>query len=391
MSISSISAKASSIDIETINEFIHAIEVSTPLLSVTRGVTSRIIKLRAKHVEDEKKLNAIELRGAGVENFNDFLNKLALAPFYGYVVHEKIYNKDFSIKKLEYIPHSCMKWDKDKEQLMLKGENKEIPITEKKFIISIHDKTLDKPLGKSLFEYGLGTVFEDLKSVNEKVRGLQKAYGDVIPVIGFYQEELDGKTDEEKTEFVRSKAKKYKGMLDNDKIFSAPLQTGIPMKDQIHFISLADLKLEMHKVLMEKYESKIEKFIKGSIYSESTAGSQAKDRVQQDEKEKIEDHIAKFISSELQKLIKDDAMFYGYSPECYYFTFELDSGEGELEKVEQEKVKTKREKMGLFQDLKNLGYKVSAEKIAEAIGLDKKDLLLEDSSNYLLGSEFSKS
>ncbi|MEG1365468.1 MAG: hypothetical protein RSC71_07885 [Cetobacterium sp.] len=184
MSISSISAKASSIDIETINEFIHAIEVSTPLLSVTRGVTSRIIKLRAKHVEDEKKLNAIELRGAGVENFNDFLNKLALAPFYGYVVHEKIYNKDFSIKKLEYIPHSCMKWDKDKEQLMLKGENKEIPITEKKFIISIHDKTLDKPLGKSLFEYGLGTVFEDLKSVNEKVRGLQKAYGDVIPVIG---------------------------------------------------------------------------------------------------------------------------------------------------------------------------------------------------------------
>lgn len=358
---------------------------------MTRGVTSRVIKLRAKHIEDEEKLNEIELRGSKVENFNDFLNKLALAPFYGYVVHEKIYNNDFTVKKLEYIPHHCMKWDKDKEQLMLKGENKDIPITEKKFIISVHDKTLDKPLGKSLFEYGLGTVFEDLKSVNEKVRGLQKAYGDVIPVIGFYQEELDGKTDEEKTTLIREKAKKYKVMLQNDKIFSAPLQTGIPLKDQVHFISLADLKLEMHKILMEKYESKIEKFIKGSVYSESTAGSQAKDRVQQDEKEKIEDHIAKFISFELQKLIKDDAMFHGYSSECFYFTFELDNGEGELEKVEQEKVKTKREKIGLFQDLKNLGYKVTAEKIAEAIGLDKKDLSIDESSGYMLGPEFSKS
>lgn len=364
--------------------------MSTPLLSVTRGVTSRVIKLRAKHVDDESRLSEIELRGAKIENFNDFLNKLALAPFYGYVVHEKIYDKDFTIKKLEYIPHECMKWDKDKQQLFLKGENKEIEITEQKFIISVHDKTLNKPLGKSLFEYGLEVVFEDLKSVNEKVRGLQEAYGDVIPVIGFYQEELDGKTEDQKNEYLKQRAQKYKVMLDNDKIFSAPLQPGIPLKDQVHFISLTDLSLEMHKVLMEKYETKIEKFIKGSVYSESTAGSQAKDRIQQDEKEKIEDHIAKFISSELQKLIKDDAMFYGYSPECYYFTFELDAGEGELEKVEQEKVKTKREKIGLFQDLKNLGYKVSAEKIAEAIGIDKKDLK-EDVSLYPLGPEFSKS
>lgn len=366
-------------------------DVSIPLLSVSRGVTSRIIKLRSRHPEDEERIGEIEERYSKIENFNGFLNKLSLAPYYGYTVHEKIYNKDFTLKKLEFIPYSCLKWNKEKGILVLKGEKKEIPVTSDKFIISIFDETLDRPLGKSLFEYGLKPVFEDLKDVNAKVRGLQEKYGDIIPIVGFYQEELDGKTEDQKDDFLKQRAHRFKAMLKDEKFMSAPLSPNVPIKEQVHFISLSDLKLEMHKILMEKHESKIEKFIKGSIYSESTAGSQAKDRVQQDEKEKIEDFIAKFLGNELQKLIKDDAMYFGYSSECYYFTFELDKGEGELEKVEQEKIKTKRERIGLFSDLKNLGYSVSLEKIAEAIGVELKDLEEVSLPIISTGPQFSKS
>ena len=41
-------------------------------------------------------------------------------------------------------------------------------------------------------------------------------------------------------------------MLDNEKIFSAPLQPGLPLKDQVQFISLRDLSVDMLKVFMEK-------------------------------------------------------------------------------------------------------------------------------------------
>lgn len=371
--IPSISRQQEGLDVEAIESLISNLNVSTPLMSLTRGVTSRILRLVPMHPEDEEIANEIQMRGAKTENFNDFLNKLALAPFFGYVVHEKIYNEDFSVKRLEFVPFKCLKYDKEKG-LLLKTKNGEMPITEDKFLVSVFDKTLDRPLGKSLFDYGLKEVYDDLVDVENKVRGLQRKYGNIVKVFGYHAEELEGKTPDQIFEYLKEKAEKYNNMLGKTDAMAAPINPTVPLANQIHFISLADLKIDMHKTLMNRYENKIEKFIKGSIYSESTAGSQAKDRVQQDEKEKIEDHIAKFMSSELKKLLVADALFFGYQPECFSFVFELDQGELATEEVMQARERTKKEKLGVFRELMSLGYKVKAEKIAEAAGLKVTDM-----------------
>lgn len=359
------------INTEVAKELLKSINISTPVFSLVRGVTSRIIKIRARHPEDEKILKEIELRQAKIKNFNDFLNRLALAPFYGYVVHEKIYNEDFSLKRLEYIPYKLLKYDKDKG-LLLKGKNNEIPITHDKFLISVYDKTIEKPLGTSLFEWGLKEVYDDLKDVQSKVRGLQAKYGGIIPILGYYNEELETIEPSKRQEYLREKVEKYKEMVGGTNVITAPIAEGVSLKDQISYVSLSDLKIDMHNTLMKKYEEKIEKFIKGSTFSESKEGSQAKDRVQQSEKEKMEDSISKFISSELQSLIEDDAQLFGYSPECFYIIFELDNGEIETEKVEAARVKTKKEKISMYQALAQLGYKVSLDKISQDIGIEKK-------------------
>lgn len=375
--IPSISRQHEGLEVETLETLINNLSVSTPLMSLIRGVTSRILRLVPKHPKDEEIAKEIEMRGAKTENFNDFLNKLALAPFLGYVVHEKIYNEDFSVKRLEFIPYKSLKYDKEKG-LLLKIKNGEIPITEDKFLVSVFDKTLDRPLGKSLFDYGLKEVYDDLVDVESKVRGLQRKYGNIVKVFGYHAEELEGKKPDEIFEYLKEKAEKYNNMLGKTDAMAAPINPTVPLANQIHFISLADLKIDMHKTLMNRYENKIEKFIKGSIYSESTAGSQAKDRVQQDEKEKIEDFIAKFMGSELQKLLVADSLFFGYQPECFSFVFELDQGELATEEVMQAKEKTKREKLEVFRTLLSLGYKVSLEKIAEASGLNFTDLKEND-------------
>ncbi|WP_438535706.1 phage head morphogenesis protein [Cetobacterium sp.] len=359
------------INTEVATELLKSINISTPVFSLIRGVTSRIIKIRARHPEDEKILKEIELRQARIKNFNDFLNRLALAPFYGYVVHEKIYNEDFSLNRLEFIPYKLLKYDKDKG-LLLKGKNNEIPITEDKFLISVYDKTIEKPLGTSLFEWGLKEVYDDLKDVQSKVRGLQAKYGGIIPILGYYNEELERIEPSSRQEYLKKKAESYKKMVGGTNVIIAPISEGVPLKDQISYVSLSDLKIDMHNILMKKYEEKIEKFIKGSTFSESKEGSQAKDRVQQSEKEKMEDSISKFISSELQSLIEDDAQLFGYSSECFYIVFELDNGELETEEIEISRVKTKKEKIEMYQALAQLGYKVSLDKISEDIGIEKK-------------------
>lgn len=381
--IPSINAQSdNNIDTEIAQEFLKNINISTPVFSLIRGVTSRLIKVRARHPEDEEILKEIELRQGKIKNLNDFLNRLSLAPFYGYVIHEKIYNDDFSLNKLEFIPYKLIKYDK-KKGLLLKGKDKEIPITEDKFLISVFDKTIDKPLGTSLFEWGLKEVYDDLKDVQSKVRGLQKKYGGIVPILGYYKEELDsleGIT--QKKEFLKEKAKQYKEIVGGENILMVPISDGVPLKEQISYISLSDLKIDMHNILMKKYEEKIEKFIKGSTFSESKEGSQAKDRVQQNEKEKMEDSIAKFISSELQTLIEDDAQLFGYSPECFYIVFELDKGELENEAVELARVQTKREKVGLYTDIKNLGYDIKLEKLAEIVGIEPSDLIIAQGPEF---------
>ncbi|WP_319201924.1 phage minor head protein [uncultured Ilyobacter sp.] len=369
---------------EKINKMLHSLEISTPVLSMVRGVCSRRIELRSKGEHTLEEIKEISNRFDSIENWHSFIRELALTPYYGFAVFEKVYNENFTLRKLEFIPRSKVRYEHNTGKWFLRG-NSDIELTEDKFIIAKYDESLEYPLGKSLFTYGLAQAHDDYINLEAKVRGIQKKYGDIIPVFGF--DEMEAETEEGRKQ-VKIRAESVKNMMGGN-VMAIPLGGNFSLKDSFFFISLSDLKIEMHKILLERLEKKIDKFIKGAAFSEGDTGSYSRDSVQQDEKEKIEDDIAVFMAEELLKLIRTDSFFFGYDPSGLHWTFDIDEGEEAREELEKKKVETGAVKIDSYNKAKELGYKISKNKVAELLGVEENDL--EEVADAQPAFEFSKS
>ena len=369
---------------EKINKMLHSLEISTPVLSMVRGVCSRRIELRSKGEHTLEEIKEISNRFDSIENWHSFIRELALTPYYGFAVFEKVYNENFTLRKLEFIPRSKVRYEHNTGKWFLRG-NSDIQLTEDKFIIAKYDESLEYPLGKSLFTYGLAQAHDDYINLEAKVRGIQKKYGDIIPVFGF--DEMEAETEEGRKQ-VKIRAESVKNMMGGN-VMAIPLGGNFSLKDSFFFISLSDLKIEMHKILLERLEKKIDKFIKGAAFSEGDTGSYSRDSVQQDEKEKIEDDIAVFMAEELLKLIRTDSFFFGYDPSGLHWTFDIDEGEEAREELEKKKVETGAVKIDSYNKAKELGYKISKNKVAELLGVEEIDL--EEVADAQPAFEFSKS
>ena len=385
ISIGSIYPEREEVDLKHIEEMLHDITISTPILSLVRGVCSREINLRSRNGnKDLEIVKDISERFDNIENWNSFLKELAYTVYYGFSVFEKVYNEDFTLKKLVKIPRSKIEYVRSEGKWYLLGDEK-IELTEDKFLIATYEDSLEYPQGKSIFNYGLLETYKDYKDLEAKVRGLQAKYGDIIPVFGF-DESLA--TTKEGRDQVKTIAESVKGMAGGN-VMAIPMSSNYSLKESFFFISLSDLKIEMHKILLQRLESKIEKFIKGSVFSEGDTGSYSKDSVQQDEKEKIEDEIAMFIGEELLKLVKYDSYLFNYTPQGLFWAFDIDEGEEAREELEKKKAETLAVKISYLKETKELGYKINKTKIAELIGVEEADL--EELEETTKGFEFSRS
>ena len=103
LEIKGIYPEVTPVDIQQAEKILRHIDFSTPLQSVIRGVTGRIIELRS-HQEGDMHLDFVKER-MNFKGFPNTLKKLAETPYYGFTVFEKIYSKeDFSLERLEFIP-----------------------------------------------------------------------------------------------------------------------------------------------------------------------------------------------------------------------------------------------------------------------------------------------
>lgn len=386
MGIGSIYPEIRPISPRKVGEMLHNITISTPILSLSRGVCSRRLELRSKYgQQDDEIIKEIQGKFGRIENFQSYLKELSLTPYYGFTVFEKIYNEDFELKKLVKIPRSRVRYDWSTGLWYLIG-NIEEQLTPDKFQISLWESSIEYPQGKSLFCYGLAQAYDDYNNLEAKVRGIQSKYGDIIPVFGF--DEMETETEEGK-KLLKGRAEAVKQMSGGN-VMGVPLGGNFSLKESFFFISLSDLKIEMHKILLERLEKKIDKFIKGSVFSEGETGSYSRDSVQQIEKEKIEDDISLFITGELKDLLKYDGLIFGYSTEGLYWEAELDEGEEAKEEIEKKKAETIALKIETLNKTKELGYKISKEKTAEIIGVNAEDLE-EIAESTSIGTEFSNS
>jgi hypothetical protein len=344
MSIAPVKLASGAIKQAIIEDFITNIAVSTPLLKMSRDVTSNKLGIKDSEdyevVEGSNDKEGILRRIKYIKGLDAFFDKVALLPFTELAVHEIMYGidedtGDLTITELipvpaRYIMYDVTKVDEEtgangfyisaKYTAGKGGTDTDIPLDPQKFVLSIFRPDIDHPMGKGLFRYGLKQAFDDLVLVEAKMRALQLKYGDIIPVFGYDPLEAES---EEGRKNLKARADAIK-LVEGTKAIGIPLGSyATTLQDGFQFISLADLKLDLHMALMEKYEDQIEKFIMGAKFSRGDTGSQAKDNVQQEEKETILKQMTASLVHETEKILHIDSVIYGYNPrlvELFHYT-----------------------------------------------------------------------
>lgn len=367
-----------------LQEMYNFIDINISVESLIRGVTSRELIFTSEDPdEDNEFLLVSQKRFNNIKGKMNFIKELSMTPFLKYTVHEVIYNEDFTIKKMGFIPRELIRYDTLEKKMYLigkDGEREYIGDNPYKWHVSVYNGRLDSPLGKTLFTPIVKT-YEKIKYIEGKINGIVEKYGGSIVVFGY-----DPKASEEK---VKKMGERLKRMTDKN-IVAMPNKTG-NLKDNMYLIRLSDLNIEIHTQLIKELEKKITQNLLGGTLAVDTEGnsSYALGKVHQEEKEKIEDEIAMFVREELDKLVDIDGAFQGYDPTQYYIEIKRQADrekELQIKNLEQEEL---NKKANIIKTLSDSGYEVSEEELRETFkykSIKKK----EQTTNINPFFEFSK-
>ncbi|MBP9479056.1 MAG: DUF935 family protein [Sebaldella sp.] len=374
-----------------LQEIFEYIDINTAISTLVRGVTSRELiftsETALKNDNEEKiLLEEGQKRLNNIKGKINFLKELAKTPFLKITVHEIIYNEQFEIERMDFIPRELIKYDKDKKEFYIQSKMLEKIYLNNpmKWHVAVYNDDVTKPYGETLLNPILKT-YEEIKYIKGKMNGIIEKYGGTIMMFGF----PTSLTDEE----VARAASDLRAMQ-SDSYIAVPSDSG-SIKDSIQLIRLSDLNVEIHTLLMEKLERKIFQNILGSTLtvsdgSASGKGTQALGTIHQEEKEKIEDEIALFVREELDKLVDIDGSIHGYDPNQYYIEINRQQDrkkELEIKNLEQDEMNKKADQIV---KLSQAGYEIDETELQEVFGYKsiKKKEVREIPGNPF--TEFSK-
>jgi hypothetical protein len=348
-----------------IQELMENLTISTNVLGLVRDVNGNEIdfKFKNENVENETDISEIKERIENIKGINEYLNRVAMTPFIEFCVHEKVYKYNeetgnLELKELVYVPQHLVNFDIRinpengwyLSSLVNHGKNGvkadeytngRIPLTEEKFIIDVFNQTVEHPMGYGLFRYGILSAYYDLNDLESKMRDITNKYGNIIPVFGYNSRDI------ETEEGMKKLNQRVEALTVGEgvKALAIPLGTYTTnLKDGFQTISLSDLKIDMHLTIMSRLEDKIEKFITNSRFSKTDSGSQAKDAVMQDEKEKMVKQISKTVIVGMKKILTDDSEIFGYSPKNIDIFLKEIKGEETLLELESTKLDNTKKK-----------------------------------------------
>ena len=360
-----------------LQEIFEYIDINTAISTLVRGVTSRELIFTSENGKEEDK-TVIEEGQKRINNIKgkiNFIRELAKTAFLKITVHEVIYNENFEIERMDFIPRELIRYDKEKKTFYIQNKlSEKIYLNNPmKWHVSIYNEDVTKPYGETLLKPILKT-YEEIKYIKGKMNGIIEKYGGTIVLFGY-----DSKL---KDEEVRETAMELKKMMDKNTVGIPNTKNGPGIKDNIVLLRLADLNVEIHSLLMEKLERKIFQNILGSTLtlndgSTSGNGTQALGTIHQEEKEKIEDEIALFVREELDKLVDIDGIIHGYDPNQYYIEINRQQDrkkELEIKNLEQDEVNKKAD---MIVKLSQAGYEVEESELQEVFGyktLKKKEV-----------------
>lgn len=347
---------------EVISEMLKDIDVAFAVRKLNLAIGSREWKIKCIDEAEQNNLSKeIEKRLSGID-INKFMKEVHNIRYYGYGAFEIVCDETYKIKKLVNIPQEYINFEKEKGWFVNIGE--EVLLDNPyKFMVCTYNDTLNNIMGKSDLE-PLQETYEAKKGITQKMRSISDRYGDIIVVFAY-----DPNEDEDDIKARGQELKNIKGKT----AIGIPVWDG-SLKDSVHFISLADLNIEIHTKLEDRWKSEISKYILAADYSSSQGGvgSFSRDQVQQKEQEKQEEDLLKFIRECFQKCLEVDAVFFGYDSNNYILSFEKEISKKESSDIRQKDATT--EKI-IFETMKSLGYGVKKEYIADKYGIPEDKII----------------
>lgn len=348
---------------QLINEMLNYSTIKKCINTLIRGINSReLVILNETNDNNDKKLLEIQYRINGIKSKSKLIENLVLTAFTKMTLHEIIYNEDFTIKEFIKIPNHFIKYDSNKKEYYLESINGRIDISDKaKWIFSRFNSDLENVNGRSLLE-GVVQDYINIKYIKEKMDYIISKYGQnvIIFAYGIGQEEAD----------IRNTAEAIK-KANSSNVIAIPLVDG-NLRDNIFTLRLNDIDSTMFERLIDRYNKNIVTTLLGSsltIDNFEGSSSYALGKIQQEEKEKIEDSIALFVRDELDKIIDIDGAFFGYNPNEYYIA--IDRLENELQSIniQKEKELLKNLKIQGLESLSRAGYEVDIDEVKEILGV----------------------
>lgn len=352
------------LDVEAVDRIINDIDINSALNKINRGVSGKQYMITTDTEELKENLSKVESLFKNVK-FNRTFNHILKARLYGFSCFEIIYNQNYEVDSLIPIPHRNVSYDYKNRNWKIKIGTDSIDIDYEKFLLCIHDWNPGSPTGQSILR-SCNMTFLDKNLFQNQLRNISSKYGDTIILFPYDPREDD--------ELIKKRAegiKKAKG----GNVIGVPVEFNSQagsLENNIHFIKLSDLDPEIYTRLADREKEKLMQNILGSTLTMSVGdkGTQALGTVHMEAEQQVIDEATAFISDSLQNLLESVGLVRGEDLSQFYFLLVTPYSEIDNLSFDKEKATINGMKIDNLLKLQQVGYGVTIEGIAKAIGVD---------------------
>lgn len=363
---------------DDIDKILKDTDVDTAIKKIERAVAGKELIVWSDNEKNRKIVDEIQDRFNDVK-FNRIFKYFLRARYYGYSCFEKVYNQDYSLNSLVFIPEKYVLYDTLNKKWVIRAGTEEKEINYEKFLLSIHEWNVAEKTGKSIFT-GIRTCFLDKEMFRAQLRGLAKKYGDTIIIYGF--------DPNEDVEEIKKKGQQLSKIQGGKTKIAVPMTGARDLKENLYVMTLSDLNTEVYTKLEDREKERlIQNILGGTLTMESGngTGSYSLGQIHQESFDKVVEECCSFISDSMQQLLEFDGRYFGYDSKEFYFKLETKKDRDKEIELEEKEAKNMGLKIDNLIKLSQIAG-ISDEYITSSLGIDKKYLTIKEKEVV----EFSK-
>lgn len=351
---------------EDIKKMMKDLDIASAVNTLKRSICAKELNIVAYEESNKDKIQDIESR-LNIKKLNETLNNIIESRFYGYSVSEIVYAEDWSFT-VKAKSRELFDFDKESKRWFYKSDFDKVYLEDNKFLVSVNNPHKAYK-GESIL-YELFQEYQIKRELDKKLAGIIDKYGDRI-IWYLYDPNAEESEVKEQAEGLKQAR--------NGHVIAIPGSANLEMDKQFGFITLNDLKTEIHQQLLVRYEKKIDKYILGNTLAQNEGsngtGSYAQAQTHAQQQETVVTDLATYVEEELRKLMVIDADINGYDSGDFYIKLsdKIDIDE-EIEREKKKKEVEKEEanilsmKMDVISKMSQTGYKISLDEMKEFTG-----------------------